>query len=456
MKKIISVLALTSLAIGATFADVKFSVNYKTGMTAFSRVMSVARNDDGSAVTGTNPTAFNDLYATYLFKQSKGYCDAVDTTTISASNDFGGVNFQFGPYAESSNGTLTTRANFKQWNAFIKIGSIGIYGGFWADGKMAGSYQLKNDQDNSNFNGADGIGNKLGSAFKSATTNQVTDIVGFAGSTAPSVFVEYTGDVGAAEIAARLSAISLGNTSWVTDTSDPVFSGFAAQIDTKFEQLDAELTFKQASLVKGKEERAVSLYVMPTLPVTGLSLSVGGALGFYAGDLGEYNVEARLRYVNGPMSVSMTNNVSHVTRDQVTNKGIAEYKTNKGAWWLSGGSTGTYGITNVATTVMVNEILFRYKINDTFTALFHYGDTVGLRSYSITHKCTDNFGDYGIEMFFAPGVQIFATAKTSIATYARIGLSHVGVTTGDDSDYFGKDFAPEMAIVVPVIFRVRL
>lgn len=455
MKKIISVLALSSLAFSVAFADVKFTLNYRTQAQAFSRVMSMSSKD---GVYNGDAGAKDELWNTYLLTQSKGTDDATDSFQLKASNDFAGITVQINPYAYSSKKSIGTGGNlsFKQYNGFIKLGKLTLKAGFWADGVMAANYQVgKKDSDRTSLAGRDFLTYKMGSIYNKAITYQVADITSFAGSTAPTAYLEYKGDVGDATLTARLSAISLGNNTW--DGND-IYSGFAAQLDAKLESFDAEFTFKQASMQSSKAERAVSLYVQP-LGFENLDMSFGGALGFYNGHLAEYNAELRMRLTAGPLAISFINNIGHVDPEdyaaRVTTASDRGYKQHVGAEYLKAGKTATFVKNADASTSMWNTLGFFFMLTDTFQPFVTMGDIVGFKSTALNNEIAagnpTNFGDFGMELFIEPGIQIFASKNAFITAACRMGWSHMLL----DSDRY-KDYGNEMAILVPVIMRVKL
>lgn len=455
MKKIISVLALSSLAFGVALADVKIATSYRTQATAFSRVMSMAEKD---GVYRGDTAAKGELWNTYLLHQSKGVGDASDAFELSAKNDFAGVTVQINPYAYASKKSIGTGGNlsFKKYNGYVKLGGLSLNAGLWADGVMAGNYQVgKKDSDGANMLGADFLTFKMGSFYAKAITLNVTDITGFAGSTAPSAYLEYKGSAGDAKLTGRLSAISLGNNTW--DGND-IYSGFAAQLDAKLSSFDAEFTFKQASMKGSQAERALSLYVQP-LGIENIDMSFGGALGFYNGHLAEYNAEFRMRYASGPLSVSFINNLAHVDSDdykaRVTKATDRDYKSHVGAEYLASGKTATFVKNNVASTAMWNALGIFLKVNDTFKPFITMGDIVGFKSACLArnqgNNTEENFGDYGVEFFVNPGIQIYAASNASITAGCRIGWSNLLL----HSDRY-EDYGHEMSIIVPVIMRVKL
>lgn len=426
MKKIISTLALATLAFGASFADVKFTCNYRTQAVAFSRVM---KADSYSA------TANGEKFQTYMLSNT-AYGGDSDTFKMSASNDFGGVNVRIDP--KGSNGSLT----LNEYNGYVKAGAFTLSAGYWKDGVMNGAYQLKNDADASNLGGETFAAYKLGSMFKKAITLQVDDITSFAGSAHATGYISYLGEFDALTLKADLAAVSLdGTATW--DGSN-YYSGLAARIDARLETWDIQFVIKQANITDGKAQRALALHVQP-LAWGALKATFGGALGFYEGELTEYNADIRFRYADGPLSVTFFTNLSHISDTGATKMGVTDYNKHVGAYFLSSANKWT-GQNNAAShTAMWNMLALRFKVSDKLFLTGELGDIVGFKSNKKT------FGDYGVEAFVAPGFQVFAGKNCSVSTCLRIGLSNLLM----DSDTY-KDIEPAMSMAVPVVMRVKL
>ncbi len=426
MKKIISTLALATLAFGATFADVKFTCNYRTQAVAFSRVM---KADSYSA------TANPEKFQSYMLSNT-AYGGDSDTFKMSASNDFGGVNVRIDP--KGSNGTLT----LNEYNAYVKAGAFTLTAGYWKDGVMNGAYQLKNDADASNLGGETFAAYKLGSMFKKSITLQVDDITSFGGTAHATGYVTYFGDLGPLLLKADLAAVSLdGTAKW--DGSN-YYSGIAARIDAKLESWDIQFVFKQANITDGSAQRALALHVQP-LSWGNLKATFGGALGFYEGELSEYNADIRFRYASGPVSVTFFTNLSRITDYGATKMGVSDYNKHVGAYFLTSANKWT-GQNNAAShSAMWNMLAIRFKVSDKLFLTGEVGDIVGFKSNKKV------FGDYGMEAFVAPGFQVFAGKNCSVSTCLRIGLSNLLM----DSDTY-TDIEAAMSMAVPVVMRVKL
>lgn len=434
MKKIIGAVAFASLVVGFASADVKFSLNYRTQMVGFSRLINAP---DGNADENQN----------YWFKQTKGWQDPSDTVSVSASNDFGGVTVRIDPHAGNDKLTIN------QYNGYIKIGSFEIGAGNWKDGFALKQYRVVNDSDAGWYQGDLFEAVKPGTLYKGGITSFVVDMANFAGADkSSSGYLTWNGDVGDTELSVTGSLIGIGTSTW--DEEDSIYTGFGLRVNAKTDAFQTQFVFKTASNKTGTdktklgEQRAFGLYVMPTLD--GATLMIGGALGFNNGNVAELNADLRARKAFGGTSVTFFTNVSHITNDcgYISDLGKhlgAEYyggadgadgkvKFNENG--LGGSGDQTYN------THMWNMLSVRQKLTDNLSFMFTAGDITSLRNVG-----TDRWT--GSEVFVAPGLHLL-NGKSGIATYFRLGMSNIGV-----KDYNKGSSENELSLLIPVVVRVR-
>lgn len=432
MKKIIGAFALVSLAVGLASADVKFALNYRTQMIGFSRLIHAPANNA-------------DRHVNYWFQQTKGWNSATDNVSMTASNDFAGVTVRIDPTLDKEN-AVTTRLN--QYNAYIRFAGFELGAGNWKDGRYNGAYQVKNDSDAGWYNGDLFGAVKLGSLYAGAITLAVDDMANFAGGdSASSAYLQWKGDIGNAEITAEGALIGIGASTW--DEESTINTGFGIRLNAAFETWQTQFVFKTASNKatdsKLGEQRAFGLHFNPkALPV---NLVFGGAIGVNNGNVTEMNLDLRLRKVIESVSITFYTNISHITNDCDY---ISALKTPLGAEYLtSAGTMEKEKVTNEFNstsqsynTHMWNMLGLRAQLSDRVFFLFSAGGNTSLRNLGTDHWT-------GSELFVAPGLQ-FMNGKSGIATYARLGWSHVGV-----KDYDKDGDGAEMSLVIPVVIRVR-
>jgi len=433
MKKIIGALALASLTLGIASADVKFTLNYRTQMAAFSRVMSKNAN-----------TAGLDSYVSHLFAHQV-YGGSKDNFSIKVSNDIAGATFRVDPNAASAN-FGNADGKLVEYNGYIKIGNLTVSAGLF-DGKMNGDYQLKSDHDASNLGGETFAAYKLGSIFSNAITTQVDDITSFKGTQYLTGYLSYDAAFGDAKVTVDAAAIGLGGTTtFNADAGNDVYSGFGLRLNAKLsDDLSAQFVMKQ----QATDQRALALHVQPKFG--NLKVTLGGALGFEKGALAEYNADIRLYYKAGALSITSLNTISALTGDStVATKDYGKhvgayctyYDTTKKAYTLKSANN------NASTRAMWNVIALRLKASDSLALLFQAGDIIGFKANGKTFA-----DDYGIEAFVAPGVQFFAGKNCSITAVARFGFS--GLLFGD-GDAYKYENCGVTSLLVPVVLRVKL
>ena len=471
MKKIISTLALATFAFGSAFADVKFTLNYKTQMAGFSRVFTT---DGADGSTNGLSDAENVRANSYMFKQSKGYATASDTFKLVASNDFGGVTLQVNPTVDESDDTKNSLYSWKQYSGYVKLGAFTVNAGYWGDGVMADSYQLKTDGDASGLQEETAVAYKLGSIHKNSITANAADITYLGGLAGNGVstdvkssgndadgrhatgYITYKADAGDATITADLAAISLGGVQ--TWDGSNVYSAIAARVDAKLESWDFEFTFKQALIQTDKAIRSLALYAQP-LEWGNLKATFGGALGFYNGELTEWAGDVRLRYADGPFSVTSMNNISYLTDNALTYAGsTVAYGENIGAMFLKndGTSATATNVNGASQSAMWNLIMVRYVVNDTLAVFCNVGDIIGFNAGGKYLK------DYGMEAFVAPGLNVYAGKGASISTAFRFGFNNILLETDENknngkyTNTYGDNLPMAMALIVPVVIRVQL
>lgn len=454
MKKIISVIALASLAFGA-FADAEFALNYRTQMTGFSRILS--GDYEGSKDDKINYKA--NKHKSYLFAQ-KSYGGASDTISATVAGDMCGATIRIDPFPASDSGN---QLQINQYSGYVNIGKFTLNAGAWKDGQYVGDWQLKSDADACNLGGETFAAYKLGNMFSSSNSLGIDDIANIAGGDkATTAYVKWGSAVGPEKTFVELyaSAIGIGGTTW--DDEKTVYSGFGFKADVTTKALRTQFIAKLPSI----DKRAFGLYFMPQ-GTGALKTVFGGTLGFEGANVTEANADLRMRYAGKGYSVTFFNNLSHITN----NNTVSANYVNKvvGAWAEYGdNSIGCLGVKTARAvagdsqksqkynTAMWNLIALRYKISNKIFFTAEAGDMV-----YFNNMLNDDAAWEGIDAFVCPGFQFFAGGKTSISMGVRYGVSGLGaqVMNGNDrvSKYSSDNGNYEIAtsILVPVVMRIR-
>lgn len=453
MKKIISVIALASLAFGA-FADAEFALNYRTQMTGFSRILS----GDYSSTSKKEIDYNANKHKSYLFAQ-KSYGGASDSISATVAGDMCGATIRIDPFP-AKDPTKKQQLQINQYSGYVNIGKFTLNAGAWKDGQYVGDWQLKGDADACNLGGETFAAYKLGNMFKSSNSLGIDDIANIAGGDkATTAYVKWGGAVGPKKTFVELyaSAIGIGGKTW--DDEKTVYSGFGFKADVTTKSLRTQFIAKLPSI----DKRAFGLYFMPQ-GTGALKTVFGGTLGFEGANVTEANADLRMRYAGKGYSVTFFNNLSHITN----NNTVSMNYVNKvvGAWAEDGdNSIGCLGVEAVRgaagnsqkyNTVMWNLIALRYKISNKIFFTAEAGDMV-----YFNNMLNDDAAWEGIDAFVCPGLQFFAGGKTSVSMGVRYGVSGLGaqVMNGNDrvSKYSSDNNNYEIAtsILVPVVMRIR-
>ena len=433
MKKIISTLALATLAFGSVFADVTFTTNYRTRMAAFSRVMNA---DDWAA------TAKADRFNSYLFAH-RGYDSASDDFKIEVANDFGGAGVRIDP-SLAARGTNDDRNALAEYYGYVNLGAIKITAGL-IDGISNGTYRLTDEVGASNLCGESTDAYAPGSMHGAAISFKADDITYFDGESRPVGMITYTGDFGDTVLTADLVAAAIDNNNGsATWDGSEMHAALGARVDLKIPAADIQFVFKQHTNTSTVSKRSVALHVAPAISEN-LSLALGGAAGFYNGDLSEFNADIRFMFKSGNMSITSLNTIGFVTDNGVRNGTTVDYGTHVGLVFVDSSGARAEQNNVASQSSMWNLLAFRMEASEKLAVFCNVGDIIG---FNAAHK---EIGDYGMEFFLAPGFQFYATKNCSISTALRVGVSNLLM---DDDTY--TDIEPAYGILVPVVLRVQL
>ena len=441
MKKIISTLALATLAFGSVFADVTFTTNYRTRMVGFSRVMNADKytKNANSDATATKPT--DEKFNSYLFAQ-RAYDSASDDFAVAVSNDFGGAKVTVNPTLATRGKADDKSPSFSEYYGYVNLGAIGEVG-----------HNLCGDT-------SDAYG-QLGSMHTKAISFKADDIAFFDGKNRPVGMITYKGEFGDTVVTADLVAAAIDNTNKDTtwDWDDPkdgskagskMHSALGARVDVKLPFAGIQFVFKQHANTTAVAKRSVALSVAPNLGEN-MSLALSTALGYYNGDLTDFNGDVRFVYKAGNMSFTSLNKIGFVTDSAVNNAAYnpVGYDAHIGLLFLdkSGALNKAKNAGEDSQSSMWNLLGFSMALSEKLTVFANVGDQIGFNAGK------KEIGDYGMELFVAPGVQFFATKNASITTALRVGVNNL-LMDKDQEAY--KDIEPAYGILVPVVLRVQL
>ncbi|MCM1322551.1 MAG: hypothetical protein NC176_10675 [Treponema brennaborense] len=427
MKKIVSVLAIASLAAASVFAQPKISMNYRTRPIVFGY----------SQTKNPNTKTDDSVEKTMKFLDLIGYDTSQDNFAFSISGEKAGINFTFMPKA-----TDFSAFAVNTYNAWMKFGGLQLAAGAWKDGVADGNYRVKNDQDAHQLNGIELERFKLGGAYKTETTF-IDDMVNLKGnSSALAMYAEYTANINDDMTLKVLASAISGDWYAGTDkdgddeTSKTLASGFGFRV-----QFNMKDTFNVEAIVKSSANRnvAAGLYFQPKM-VKNLDATIGGAFSFVNDTTkGEsvfegWNADLRARYqINDQFSISTFNSISAL--DDTENGA----KSASGLAGLNGKSG--WSTTTETTMLLWDSIGARYVVNDKIAAFLNAGLLTPIQK-----KDTDE-NSYSPEWRVTPGIIINAQGGATIT---------VGVALSGTSWETGNTKHSVFDVGIPVVFRVRL
>ncbi|MBR0098184.1 MAG: hypothetical protein IJP90_00510, partial [Treponema sp.] len=222
-------------------------------------------------------------------------------------------------------------------------------------------------------------------------------------------------------------------------------SALGARVDVKLPFAGIQFVFKQHINTTAVAKRSVALSVAPNLGEN-ISLALSTALGYYNGDLTEFNGDVRFVFKSGNMSFTSLNKIGYIT-DSGAKAITTGYDTHVGLCFLDskGALQKLANKGGDSQSSMWNLLGFSMGLSEKLTVFANFGDIVGFNAGG------KEVGDFGLELFVAPGVQLFATKNCSITTALRVGVNNLLM----DKDTYDK-IEPAYGILVPVVLRVQL
>ncbi|MBR0494567.1 MAG: hypothetical protein IJJ71_00135 [Treponema sp.] len=437
MKKIISTLALATLAFGSVFADVTFTTNYRTRMAGFSRVI--------NAQPIYSKDAYAEQHNSYLFAQ-RAYADASDDFAIGVSNDFGGAFVKINPNLQKQPSDDDRVPLLNAYYGYVNFGALTLTAGF-LDGRSNGAYRLT-DNIGHNLEGQDAYG-QLGSMHTKAVSFKADDITWYDGKERPVGILTYKGEFGDTVVTADLVAAAVDNDG-ATNTWDgsKIHAAFGARLDAKLSFAAFQFVLKEqknhSKATPAVTKRSVAFSVAPNLGEN-ISLALSTALGFYNGDLTDFNGDVRFEFKSGNMVFTSLNKIGYVTDTGVSSYNPLGYDAHVGLCFVKNDGTLGWQKNAESQSSMWNLLGFSMGLSEKLTVFANFGDIVG---FNAGRK---EVGDFGLELFVAPGVQLFATKNCSITTALRVGVNNLLM----DKDTYDK-IEPAYGILVPVVLRVQL
>lgn len=463
MKKIISALTLGAMVAGAAFADVGVTLNYRQRATLLSH---------------TNESKSNKIEeTTAIFNPDKYSGAGTDNLGINIGGDI--ASFAITVVGDES---TTSKLRTKTLGADLQVGKVGLFAGFWSDGKVKGAYRNKADVDAGNMEGMDFEFKKLGSAYAGSPSFFVDNIVMPVNVTASESYaigakynirnfkackLELNGVYISNETSDEIGpSYTDGNKNNSGNLSSGSLSGhtFVGLVEANTNYGSGEFVFKYGQALsnvtlsgknyvssKNADAMAFGAYLQPKI-MNNLTATIGGAGSVIDGDFTDWSADLRLYYKAGALSFTSFHSYSAIIdaeenaaklngKGNATTKGLATKK-------VLGDSMQHKGQTLNRDAILTNNLMVRYKVNSKFAVYGVVADMIGLGE-----DCGNKIKNKDNELVTDPIIELRASAWAQF--YAGGNSISVGVVyeNYDVAETYGDSV---QNIAIPMIFRVKM
>lgn len=441
MKKIISALTLGAMVAGAAFADVGVTLNYRQRATLLSHNNEYGTTDEASKIL------FTDAYSGA----------GTDNLGINIGGDI--ASFAITVVGDESK---TSNLRTKTLGADLQVGKVGLFAGFWSDGKVKGAYRNKADVDAGNMEGMDFEFKKLGSAYAGSPSFFVDNIVMPVNVTASESYA-----IGAKYNIRNFKAckLELNGVYISNETSDEKGSksdgslqghSLVGLVEANTNYGTGEFVFKYGQSAyknddgKYADAMAFGAYLQPKI-MNNLTATIGGAGSVVDGDFTDWSADLRLYYKMGALSFTSFHSYSALVdaEESIGKLNGKKNATTKGIADSAAVTNGKHGGTPVSRdSVLTNNLMVRYKVNSKFAVYGVVADMIGLGENG-GKKLTDKDGKETTDAL----IQLRASAWAQF--YAGGNSISVGVVyeNHDVAETYGDSV---QNIAIPMIFRVKM
>ena len=439
MKKIISALTLGAIVAGAAFADVAVTLNYRQRANLFTRTNEY--KSGGKTVEEETKILYTDAYSGA----------GTDNLGITLSGDI--VSFAYTVVGDEA---TTSKLRTKTLGADFRLGKVGVFAGFWADGKVKGAYRNKTDVDAGNIEGMDFEFKKLGSAFAGSPSKFVDNIVLPVQSSSEECYA-----IGGKYNIRNFKAVKLevNGVYIANETSDEKGTSstknlqghtLAGLVEATTQYGNGEFVFKYGEVKNGDDAMAFGAYLQPKI-IDGLTTTIGGAGSVIDGDVTDWSADLRLYYKVGKnLSLTSFHSYSAIVdakenaaklngKSNATIKGLADSK-------FSSGKAGGTAINRDQ--ILTNNLMARYKINSKVSVFGIVADMIGM-GQNAGDDVKNKDGKAGTD----PLIQLRASAWAQF--YAGSNSIAIGCVyeNHDVAENFGDSVT---SISIPMVFRVKM
>lgn len=444
MKKIISALTLGAMVAGAAFADVGLALNFRQRATLLSH---------------TNESKSNGIEETSAIFNTDAYSgNGTDNLTIDLGGDI--ASFKVVVVADEA---TTAKLRTKTLGGDLQLGKVGLFAGFWSDGKVKGAYRNKNDIDAGNMEGMDFEFKKLGSAYAGSPSFFVDNIVMPVQVTASESYA-----IGATYNIRNFKAckLELNGVYISNETSDEKGSkgdgslqghSLVGLVEANTAYGTGEFVFKYGQANSKTEDgnyadaMAFGAYLQPKI-MNNLTTTIGAAGSVIDGDFTDWSADLRLYYKAGALSFTSFHSYSAIVdaeenaaklngKKNAATKGIATQK-------VLGDSMQHKGTAPKRDAILSNNLMVRYKVNKSFAVYGVVADMIGLGE-----NCGAKLKDKDGKETTDPLIQLRASAWAQF--YAGSNSISVGLVyeNYDVAETYGDSV---QNIAIPMVFRVKM
>lgn len=446
MKKIISALTLGAMVAGAAFADVGVTLNYRQRATLLSHNNEYGTTD-GTTTDEASKILFTDAYSGA----------GTDNLGINIGGDI--ASFAITVVGDES---TTSKLRTKTLGADLQVGKVGLFAGFWSDGKVKGAYRNKADVDAGNMEGMDFEFKKLGSAYAGSPSFFVDNIVMPVNVTASESYA-----IGAKYNIRNFKAckLELNGVYISNETSDEKGSksdgslqghSLVGLVEANTNYGTGEFVFKYGQSAyknddgKYADAMAFGAYLQPKI-MNNLTATIGGAGSVVDGDFTDWSADLRLYYKMGALSFTSFHSYSALVdaEESIGKLNGKKNATTKGIADSAAVTNGKHGGTPVSRdSVLTNNLMVRYKVNSKFAVYGVVADMIGLGENG-GEKLKDKDGKETTDAL----IQLRASAWAQF--YAGGNSISVGVVyeNHDVAETYGDSV---QNIAIPMIFRVKM
>ena len=440
MKKIISALTLGAMVAGAAFADVGVTLNYRQRATLLSHNNEYGTTDEASKIL------FTDAYSG----------SGTDNLGINLGGDI--ASFAITVVGDEN---TTSKLRTKTLGADLQVGKVGLFAGFWSDGKVKGAYRNKSDIDAGNMEGMDFEFKKLGSAYAGSPSFFVDNIVMPVNVTASESYA-----IGAKYNIRNFKAckLELNGVYISNETSDEKGSAsdgslqghsLVGLVEANTNYGTGEFVFKYGqSAYQNKDKKyadamAFGAYLQPKI-MNNLTTTIGGAGSVVDGDFTDWSADLRLYYKMGALSFTSFHSYSALVdaEENIAKLNGKRNATTKGIADVSSAAGGHKGTILLRDAILTNNLMVRYKVNSKFAVYGVVADMIGLGENG-GKDLTDKDGKATTDAL----IQLRASAWAQF--YAGGNSISVGVVyeNYDVAETYGDSV---QNIAIPMIFRVKM